>query len=607
MIMCGIAGFYSTKKINKIEGRLSRMLSVMHHRGPDADGKAVINESLAMGQRRLAIIDLDPRSDQPMYSARGNIFIYNGEVYNYKEIKENLSYSFKTESDTEAILIGIDLKGIDWTLNQCNGMFAFAYYDASSRVMYLARDRMGIKPLYYYAKEGMIVFASEIKSILSSGLVEARLNEAAIDEYLGNRYVRAPYTFFEDIYQVEPGHYLFIDEECNVKDVEYWHLPEQFNTNTSYDEMGILSEFGEKVQGAIRRRMISDVPLGTYLSGGVDSSLISAIAALNKQESLETFTIGFPEMNEFSFAREVADKYGTHHHELVMTDSNYFGMMEEVIGYKDAPLGVPNEIPLAQMSKELKRYITVVLSGEGADELMGGYGRIFRSAYDYKNHSDTASDFYDYFISLYEYVPRSFRDKYVKISHGIREDCDKKIRDEFHNTSDEEAIFRFFHNYHVKGLLQRCDSTTMLASVEARVPFLDHTLIEYTYNCVPYDLKLNWRSDNRKKLAMGLKSVEYSEVFDTPKYLLKELAYKYLPIDVIERKKVGFPVPLDKWIDNLSTEATEILKDAFWMETDKIEELISECSRMNRGGQILWMMINVELFRKMYFQKEWRY
>lgn len=605
--MCGIAGFFSTRKINKINGRISRMLSVMYHRGPDADGKAVINDYMALGQRRLAIIDLDPRSDQPMYSDRGNIFVYNGEVYNYKEIKENLSYSFKTESDTEAILVGIDFKGIDWTLNQLNGMYAFSYYDVTSKTMYIARDRMGIKPLYYYAKDGLLVFASEIKSILSSGLVEAKLNESAIDEYLGNRYIRAPYTFFEDIYQVMPGHYLIVDSECNIKDVEYWHLPEQFNTNTNYDEVGILTEFGSMIEGAIRRRMISDVPLGTYLSGGVDSSLISAIAAINKTEPLETFTIGFPEMNEFSFAQEVADKYKTNHHELVMTNSNYFSMMEEVIGFKDAPLGVPNEIPLAQMSKELKKYITVVLSGEGADELMGGYGRIFRSAFDYQNHPELAGSFYDYFIGLYEYVPRAFRDRYIKSEREIREKCDNRIRAEFNDTSNEEAIFRFFHNYHVKGLLQRCDSTTMLASVEARVPFLDYTLIEYVYNSVPYDLKLNWRSDNRRQLAQKLTSNKYSEVFDTPKYLLKELAYKYLPIDVIERKKVGFPVPLDKWINDLAAEANEILKEADWLKKEKLDDIIMECNKIAHGGQILWMLINVELFRKMYFQKEWRY
>ncbi len=605
--MCGIAGFISKKEISKKEERLSRMLSVMHHRGPDADGKVIINDYTALGQRRLAIIDLDSRSNQPMHSERGNIIVYNGEIYNFQEIKRNICYDFKTESDTEAILIGIDYKGIDWTLNQCNGMFAFSYYDTNSHIMYLARDRMGIKPLYYYVNDGLIVFASEIKSILNSGLVEAKLYEDAIDEYLANRYIRAPYTFFQDIYQVVPGHYLIIDDECNIKDVEYWHLPERFNTNTSFDEMGILVEFGDRVQGAIKKRMLSDVPLGTYLSGGVDSSLISAIAALNKGDTLETFTIGFPEMNEFSYAKKVAEKYGTNHHELIMNNSNYFSMMEDVIGFKDAPLGVPNEIPLAQMSKELKKYITVVLSGEGADELMGGYGRIFRSAYDYKNHSNIAPSFYDYFIKLYEYVPRNFRDKYIRSKSEIREQRDEQIKIEFSNTSNEEAIFRFFHNYHVKGLLQRCDSTTMLASVEARVPFLDHTLIEYVYNSVPYDLKLNWKSEHRKKLALGMFSEEYSEVFDTPKYLLKELAYKYLPTEVIERKKVGFPVPLDKWIDELAHEAKEILKNAYWLNYDKLDEMIKECGRMNRGGQILWMLINVELFRKAYFEKEWRY
>ena len=206
-----------------------------------------------------------------------------------------------------------------------------------------------------------------------------------------------------------------------------------------------------------------------------------------------------------------------------------------------------------------------------------------------------------------DHLRREFRNKYIKSSIAIREKSDEAIRKEFSNTSDEEAVFRFFHNYHVKGLLQRCDSTTMLASVEARVPFLDYTLIEYVYKSVPYELKLNWRSENRRILAQGLTSKEYSEVFDTPKYLLKELAYKYLPIDVIERKKVGFPVPLDKWIDDLSKEAKGILNNANWIKTDKLDEAISECGRINRGGQILWMMINVELFRKMYFCKEWRY
>lgn len=605
--MCGIAGVMSNNSINKIEGRMSRMLSVMYHRGPDADGMKIVSDHLVLGHRRLAILDIDPRSDQPLCSECGNLFIYNGEVYNYQEIKKSLNYKFKTESDTEVIMVGIEQRGIEWTLNQCNGMFAFSYYDSVTETLYVARDRMGIKPLYYYAKEGKFIFASEIKSILNSGLVEAKMNEAAIDEYLGNRYVRAPYTFFEDIYQVIPGHYLVVSKECDIKDCEYWTLPKTFNTNCYYNEESILDEFEIKLTRAIECRMVSDVPLGTYLSGGVDSSLISAVVAKRKSEPLETFTIGFPENNEFVYARLVADKYHTRHHEILMTDTNYFGMMEHVIGYKDAPLGVPNEILLAQMSKELKKYITVVLSGEGADELMGGYGRIFRSAFDYNNHKGLANSFYDYFVGLYEYVPRDFRDRFVKTDFSAREKFDKICWEQFGNVPNEEAIFRFFHTYHVQGLLQRCDSSTMLASVEARVPFLDHTLIEYAYNSIPYDLKLNWKSKNRKSLARESFSYQYSEMFDTPKYLLKEMAYRFLPINVIERKKVGFPVPLDQWLVNLSDEAHIILESAEWLKADKMDDIVKECAAMQRGGQILWMLINIEMFRKIYFNKEWRY
>lgn len=605
--MCGIAGIMSIKRIDNIDSRMSRMLSVMYHRGPDSGGKKIVDNHLAFGHRRLAILDIDPRSDQPMISCNGNIFTYNGEVYNYKDIKRKLIYKFNTESDTEVIMAGIEQHGIKWTLNECNGMFAFSYYDKESDKLYIARDRMGIKPLFYYISDGLFIYASEIKSILNSGLIKAEINENAIDEYLGNRYVRAPYTFFKNIYQVMPGHYLVVDRQCRIKDCVYWQLPSKFNTKTNYNEEEILEEFRDEVVNSIKRRMISDVPLGTYLSGGVDSSLITAVASENKSDTLETFTIGFPELNEFKYARLVSERYKTHHHEIIMTDANYFDMMDEVIGYKDAPLGVPNEIPLAQMSKELKKYITVVLSGEGADELMGGYGRIFRSSFDYSNHRGIATSFYDYFISLYEYTPRSFRDKYLTTSFASRELYDNKCKTMFNDLVGEEAIFRFFHTYHVQGLLQRCDTTTMLASVEARVPFLDHTLIEYTYKNVPYELKLKWKSVNRKNIAKKEFSNQYSEIFDIPKYLLREVAYQYLPIEVIERKKVGFPVPLNQWISNLSIKAKDILKDANWINTSRLDDMILECQKMSRGGQILWMLINIEMFRKKYFNKEWRY
>lgn len=472
--MCAINGIFSARRVESIEGRIQNMNDAVIYRGPDAGICNVVDESTAFAHRRLAILDLDHRSDQPMVSDNGNILVFNGEIYNFKELKAQLEGPFKTESDTEVILAAYEQKGLYWFLEHCNGMFAIAIYDVQKEQLVLVRDRMGVKPLYYYQDEGLFIFASEIKSILRSGLVDAIFNEEAVDEYLGNRYIRAPYTFFKKIKQVIPGHQITLKRESSfkVEDRAYWNLPTTFNTKKEYNEDEITEEFDERVRNAIKLRMISDVPLGTYLSGGVDSSLISAIVSENTNSQLNTYTIGFKENNEFDYAQIIAEKYHTNHHEILINEEDYFNAILEVIKYKDAPLGVPNEVPLAYMSKVLKKDITVVLSGEGADELMGGYGKIFRSPYDYINQgSNKDFDFYDYFINKYEYVPRTIRNKYLATPKSYREEFDESCRTLFSSHSNEESLFRFFHTYHVKGLLQRVDSTTMLASVEARVPF----------------------------------------------------------------------------------------------------------------------------------------
>src|SRR5690606_3982838 len=349
-----------------------------------------------------------------------------------------------------------------------------------------------------------------------------------------------------------------------------------------------------------------DVPLGTYLSGGIDSSLITAITALAKEDRVNTYTIGFEELNEFEYARKIAEAYNTAHHEILMKKEDYLANWESLIRYKDAPLGVPNEIPLAIMSSKLKEKITVVLSGEGADELMGGYGRIFRAPFDFE-HGKHKGSFYDYFINKYEYVPRKMRDKLINTSFVYRDYFDNKIRNEFNNATNEENVFRFFHNYHVKGLLQRVDMTTMQTSVEARVPFLDHNLIEFTYKKVPYDLKLKWIDDVSRKHAKNQNADVYSEKLDVPKYLLRQVSYKYLPEEIVNRKKVGFPVPLTEWFDNLEGMARDLLSKSPWLKTGVIDSLIERSKVENRAGQILWMFINIELFRSSYFGKNWKW
>lgn len=605
--MCGINGIVHKSVLADINIRIKKMNESIKHRGPDSEGIYIDNNhNIALGHRRLSIIDLEDRANQPMKSNSGKwLIVFNGEIYNYKKLREKTIYNYKTESDTEVILAYIDQFGIEKFLDDCNGMFAIGLYDLCENNLYLIRDRMGIKPLYYYIDDNSVIFSSEIKGILNSGLVKAEFNECAIDEYLGNRYIRAPYTFFNNIYQLKAGTFKRFDNNMNEYEKSYWDLPYEFNTEKSYNEQHILNEFESELKNAIEMRLISDVPLGTYLSGGVDSSLITAITALQTKEKVNTYTIGFKELNEFEFSNKVANKYNTQHHLITIDSKEYIDKMEEIIQYKDAPLGVPNEIPLAIMSKELKKNISVVLSGEGADELLGGYGRIFRSAFDYKN-LDISKEYYDYLIDLYEYVPRHIRDKFLNVNKPYRAEFDSAIRKEFEGKENEENIFRFFHKYHIKGLLQRVDTTTMYASVEARVPFLDHKLIEYSYKNIPYDLKLKWK-DNVNLSDISVSSKEYSEHIDTPKYLLKKLSERYLPKEVIYRKKMGFPVPLNNWIDELVIQADELLKDAYWIKKYKIDELVSECKKSSRSGQMLWMFINVEIFRKKYFNKEWRY
>ncbi|MDD3415205.1 MAG: asparagine synthase (glutamine-hydrolyzing) [Lachnospiraceae bacterium] len=608
--MCGINGIISKSSIGNIEDRIKKMNQAIEHRGPNADNYAILKkEKIALGHRRLAIIDLDERSNQPFTSSSGRwIVVYNGEIYNYKELKAEVAYPYTTESDTEVLAAYLEKKGIDELLRVCNGMFAFAAYDTEKNEIYLCRDRLGIKPLYYYCGNSCLIFSSEVKGILNSGLVEAVLDEESIDDYLAYRYVREPYTFFKNIYQVEAGTYKKINYDNQIMNYRYWDIPDDFNFNKEYDENHISQLFQRKLKNAVNKRMIADVPLGTYLSGGIDSSLLSAIVAEETEEKINTYTIGFPHLNEFEYARMVAKKYDTEHHELKMDWNEYQEKMEKVICYKDAPLGVPNEIPLAVMSEELRKKITVVLSGEGADELLGGYGRIFRTPFDYLNYDKHCEKtFYQYFIDRYEYVPRQIRDNYLinKSSRRLKYDCE--IAESFEKRSNEYNVFRFFHKYHVKGLLQRVDTTTMLAGVEARVPFLDHELIEFVYKEVPYDMKLKWKSDKALYTAKNKSAGEYSEDLDIPKYLLKKISYKYLPKEVIERKKMGFPVPLKEWHDNMKDMAQKYLKNSNIIKSEKLDELMCDCEKEKIGDQIIWMFINLEIFHQLYFLKEWRY
>ena len=384
--MCGILGQINLNSRTINECKFSESLDLQKHRGPDDSG-IYIGENIILGHRRLSIIDLDSHAKQPMISDCGNyILVFNGEIYNYQKIKQELeekNYVFHTSSDSEALLNSFIEYGID-CIKQFIGMFAFAIYNKKTNETYIVRDRLGVKPLYFYKDKNQFIFSSEVKSILHLSDLKRELNLNAVSSYLSFRYPILNDTFFKNISSLPPAHYIKISKN-KIEVTEYWNVSSKFKEQQNdRGEEYYINGLRELLESSVKYRMIADVPIGSFLSGGVDSSIITALMAENSQEQIKTFTIGFEEegYNEFKYAKLIADKYDTNHKEITLCSKDYISSIEKLIEYKDAPLSVPNEVPLYLMSKELKKDITVVLSGEGADEIFGGYGRIFKSPYD---------------------------------------------------------------------------------------------------------------------------------------------------------------------------------------------------------------------------------
>jgi len=640
--MCGILGKINVKQNTITDTDFSEALNLMEHRGPD-DWDIMKSNHFVFGHRRLSIIDLDPHAKQPMISDCGNfVLTFNGEIYNYREIKEELvakGYTFRTSSDTEVLLQSFIEFGID-CIQKLIGMFAFGIYDIENDLSYIVRDRLGIKPLYYYDCDEELIFSSEIKSILKLSPNQRKLDLNAVSSYLSFRYPILSNTFFEGIKSLTPGHYLKI-EKGEVKKVEYWDVSVHFKKQTEdKGEEYYIEKLKDILQSSVKYRMIADVPIGSFLSGGVDSSVITALMSLNMKEPVKTFTIGFDEegYNEFEYANLIADKYKTNHREIILSGKDYISAMEKLIEYKDAPLSVPNEVPLYLMAKELKKYITVVLSGEGADEIFGGYGRIFRSPHDYNRlkHLDSAelteeereeflqnfvdkyfqTDFdseLDHFLNLYSYT--SLEDKKQLLNSNINLDLIEetfkskfnKYFDELEDDSYYNKMMFAFEKIHIVGLLHRVDTTTMATSVEARVPFVDHRLVEFAFE-IPVKYKLKWNNETSESQSKTLMSDAISEKFDTPKYILKKAYEDIIPNEVLYRKKMGFPVPLNNWFGGeFNKYARKILlsdkaKGRGIYNADNIEEWLKSgrLSQDHSFAMKIWKLINLELFINKY-------
>ncbi|WP_456457114.1 asparagine synthase (glutamine-hydrolyzing) [Nitratifractor sp.] len=637
--MCGIVGLLSKRLPSK--EHFIEALNLQIHRGPDDSG-VVAGRGFIFGHRRLSIIDLDSHAKQPMVSADGNcVVIFNGEIYNYIEIRENLvkkGYRFKTASDTEVLLNAFIEYGIG-CLEKFIGMFAFAIHDKKANTTYIVRDRLGIKPLYYSSDEEAFCFASEIKSLLAL-TQKKELNTDALSSYLSFRYPILDDTFFKGIYSLPPAHYIKIT--ANKREfVEYWSLKESFlQQREDKGEEYYKERVRNLLESSVVYRMRSDVEFGAFLSGGVDSSVITALMAKNTTKPIRTFTIGFEEdgFNEFSYAKMVARRYATNHTEILLSGENYIETMQELIAFKDAPLSVPNEVPLYLMSKELKKYITVVLSGEGADEIFGGYGRIFRSPFDYERMRDLDKLDYDkkekekfiknfdrkygkkifaneleHFLQLYSYTPFSMKKSFLspvidlkKIEAKFYEKF-KKYFNEIAGESYYNKMMYAFEKIHLVGLLHRVDTSTMAASVEARVPFVDHRVVEEVFT-IPVKYKLKWLDEAKAKTMM---SDAISEKYDVPKYILKKSFDDMLPKEVLYRKKMGFPVPLNKWFGgDFNNYAKGVLlsqkarKRGIYNTKDIEHYLRSDRIKKEHSFAMkIWMLVNLELFMQQYFEE----
>ncbi len=478
--MCGILAVIN---LNIDKGKFLKALQLMEHRGPDNSG-IFHDHNNWFGHNRLSILDLNERSNQPFFY-KDYLIIYNGEVYNYKELAQEHQIQTDTTSDTEVVL-KMFIKYGEKALEFFNGMFAFVIYNLKSKEIFVARDRLGIKPLYYREIDGGIIFSSEIAPILY--LYEDSISDFAIRQYKKLRMTVQNHTLYEHIFFFPAAHY-FKNNQFHI----YWELDYSPKEPPRDDELRWL------IEDAVRLRKRSDVPVGSYLSGGLDSTVLTYLLRPD-----HTWTVGFDELNEFKWGRLAARNLSSKHHEVLVNKDQFLQTTEWMVKKRKEPLSVPNEVLLFLMTREVKKENTVVLSGEGADELFWGYDRIFKWAHQANELTFEAFDQY--------YCYGSEKDDEI-IAFALQD---------LPSGSVEQKIGYYFQTVHLHGLLRRVDNSTMLNSVEARVPFVDHRLVERLAG-VPFE----WKMGNSFKEPL--------------KRLFKDL----IPKEIIARKKVGFPVPLE--------------------------------------------------------------
>jgi asparagine synthase (glutamine-hydrolysing) len=632
--MCGIAGFTQFHQQQGSIDSLKAMGERIFHRGPDAGGE-YLTDKVGLCHRRLAIIDLTEAGIQPMKSADEQFIItFNGEIYNFLELRQELieeGTEFKTDTDTEVILALYQSIGIK-LLDKINGMFAFAIWDNIKQELFVARDRVGKKPLYYSFFDNDFVFASELKAMLALPSIPKNIRLDAVYDFFAYQYIPDPKTIFQGIHKLEPGHYLLVND-LGLKKKQYWDI--SFSVQTEQSESELIKELQLLVGDCTVRRMMSDVPLGAFLSGGVDSSGIVALMAEHAEkasgESITTCSIGFDEekFNETEFAKQVAKQYKTNHHEFTVHD-NVADSLKHIVSYFDEPFADPSLVPTYFVSKLAREKVTVAIAGDGGDEVFAGYskysvdhienqlrnkfpkwlrktvfpslakaaGKVNLAPFKKANSLltslsvDPAMGFYITNSMITDNTWSLLATDNTKKELGSYHPSTQTI-DRYNQADGQDHLSKILYTdmktYLPGGILVKVDRMSMANSLEVRAPILDYKLMEFAAT-VPSKYKFN----NGEK-----------------KYLLKQAFKKYLPDDILYRKKMGFSVPLASWLRNELKDITEqkIIVNPTGLTTifkaTVINKLWSEhLSIAKDHSTVLWSMLMFQLWWDEYMETE---
>lgn len=631
--MCGINGIIHSRKSGRIveEAMLVRMRDVLLHRGPDEAG-IFMEKNVGLGHRRLSIVDVK-NGKQPMFNHDESCVItYNGEVYNHTDYRAELlekGCEFKTHCDTETILHLYEEFGLD-CVQKLRGMFAFAIWNKTKQELFVARDRLGVKPLYYvHDAHGSLFFASEIKALLEIQAARPKLNYGALTDYLANHATSGDETLFAGIKRLPSGHTLMW-KEGEIRIEKYWDLQFEPKLNTyKRTDKDWISEWYALFQKSVELHLMADVPLGMFLSGGIDSSAIVAVMSRLVSEPVKTFSVAFSEReaNELLFARLTANAFKTDHHEIIVSPQEFFEALPKLIWHEDEPLAHPSSVALNFVSRLASRHVKVVLTGEGSDESLAGYGRYAKTLlnlkYGYTYHRITPKFAREFVAEGIGNLPldSKIRHKLYKSFFAIEPNIEdlyfdnfavfpRQMQREMFTEETKERIgtqidpytemSRFFNSPETKSLLDRMlyadtktylhellmkqDQMSMAASVESRVPFLDHRLMEFTAR-MPDNLKLRG---------------------GTTKFVLREAMKGILPAEILSRGKMGFPVPVGKWfrdeyksvIDEFVLSERAISRGIF--NADFVRGVVNRHLQGENHDERLWALLNFEMWQRQF-------